>query len=69
MGVRPKRKNAGEEKKGRRHKKNPTFRGKNGRAQKALLPRYAGKVDVIYIDPPYNTGHERGPIMTTSTRH
>jgi adenine-specific DNA-methyltransferase len=22
------------------------------------LPRYAGKVDVIYIDPPYNTGNK-----------
>ena len=25
---------------------------------KALLPRYAGKVKCIYIDPPYNTGNE-----------
>ncbi|WP_341328578.1 DNA methyltransferase [Methylotuvimicrobium sp. KM2] len=25
---------------------------------KALLPRYAGKVDCIFIDPPYNTGNE-----------
>jgi adenine-specific DNA-methyltransferase len=23
-----------------------------------LLPRYAGKVDCIFIDPPYNTGNE-----------
>lgn len=27
-------------------------------ALKALLPRYAGRVKCIYIDPPYNTGHE-----------
>ncbi len=27
-------------------------------ALKALLPRYAGRVDCIYIDPPYNTGNE-----------
>src|SRR5215211_6413844 len=32
--------------------------GDNLEALKALLPRYAGKVDVIYIDPPYNTGNE-----------
>ena len=28
-------------------------------ALKALLPRYAGRVDCVYIDPPYNTGNER----------
>src|SRR5690242_10228586 len=33
--------------------------GDNLEALKALLPRYAGKVDVIYIDPPYNTGNEQ----------
>ena len=27
-------------------------------ALKALLPRYAGRVKCIYIDPPYNTGNE-----------
>jgi 16S rRNA G966 N2-methylase RsmD len=27
-------------------------------ALKALLPYYAGQVKCIYIDPPYNTGHE-----------
>jgi adenine-specific DNA-methyltransferase len=26
---------------------------------KALLPAYAGKVDCVYIDPPYNTGNEK----------
>ena len=30
----------------------------NLRALKALLPRYAGRVKCIYIDPPYNTGNE-----------
>jgi len=33
--------------------------GDNLDALKALLPQYEGKVDVIYIDPPYNTGNEK----------
>jgi adenine-specific DNA-methyltransferase len=37
---------------------NLIIHGDNLEALKALLPRYAGKVDVIYIDPPYNTGEE-----------
>lgn len=37
---------------------NLIIQGDNLEALKALLPRYAGKVDVIYIDPPYNTGNE-----------
>lgn len=32
--------------------------GDNLHAVKALLPLYAGKVDCIFIDPPYNTGNE-----------
>lgn len=32
--------------------------GDNLHALKALLPLYANRVDVIYIDPPYNTGNE-----------
>jgi len=32
--------------------------GDNLHALKSLLPRYAGKVDLIFIDPPYNTGNE-----------
>ena len=32
--------------------------GDNLQALKALLPRYAGQVKCIYIDPPYNTGNE-----------
>ena len=34
------------------------MQGDNLQALKALLPRYAGKVKCIYIDPPYNTGNE-----------
>jgi adenine-specific DNA-methyltransferase len=30
--------------------------GDNLHALKPLLPRYAGQVKCIYIDPPYNTG-------------
>ena len=30
--------------------------GDNLHALKALMPRYAGQVKCIYIDPPYNTG-------------
>jgi adenine-specific DNA-methyltransferase len=37
---------------------NLIVQGDNLIALKALLPRYAGKVKCIYIDPPYNTGNE-----------
>lgn len=37
---------------------NLIIHGDNLHALKALLPIYAGKVDCIYIDPPYNTGAE-----------
>ena len=37
---------------------NLIIKGDNLYALKALLPRYAGKVKCIYIDPPYNTGNE-----------
>ncbi len=37
---------------------NLIIRGDNLHALKALLPRYAGRVKCIYIDPPYNTGNE-----------
>jgi len=37
---------------------NLIIQGDNLHALKALLPRYAGKVDCIFIDPPYNTGNE-----------
>lgn len=37
---------------------NLIIHGDNLHALKALLPLYAGKVDCVFIDPPYNTGHE-----------
>lgn len=37
---------------------NLIIHGDNLHALKALLPRFAGKVDCIFIDPPYNTGNE-----------
>ena len=37
---------------------NLIIHGDNLHALKALLPRYAGRVKCIYIDPPYNTGNE-----------
>jgi len=37
---------------------NLIINGDNLHALKALLPMYAGKVDCIFIDPPYNTGNE-----------
>ena len=37
---------------------NLIVQGDNLKALKALMPIYAGKVDCIFIDPPYNTGNE-----------
>ncbi|OBX24224.1 MULTISPECIES: site-specific DNA-methyltransferase [Bizionia] len=37
---------------------NKIIHGDNLEALKSLLPEYEGKVDCIYIDPPYNTGNE-----------
>ncbi|MCR9065183.1 MAG: site-specific DNA-methyltransferase [Cytophagales bacterium] len=37
---------------------NMIIHGDNLEALKALLPKYEGKVNCIYIDPPYNTGNE-----------
>ena len=34
---------------------NLIIHGDNLHALKALMPRYAGRVHCIYIDPPYNT--------------
>lgn len=39
-------------------KDNLIIHGDNLEALKALLPRYEGKVKVVCIDPPYNTGNE-----------
>jgi len=38
---------------------NLIVKGDSLHALKALLPIYAGKVDCIFIDPPYNTGNEK----------
>lgn len=38
--------------------RNLYIEGDNLRALKLLMPAYAGKVKMIYIDPPYNTGHK-----------
>lgn len=37
---------------------NLVIHGDNLQALKSLLPHYAGAVDLIFIDPPYNTGNE-----------
>ena len=37
--------------------KNMIIHGDNLLALKSLMPKYEGMVDVIYIDPPYNTAH------------
>ncbi len=50
---------------------NLIIHGDNLETLKALLPTHAGKVDCIFIDPPYNTGNEgwcyndnvRSPLM------
>lgn len=39
---------------------NLIIEGDNLTALKALLPEYSGKIDIIYIDPPYNTGNDNG---------
>ena len=37
---------------------NKIIHGDNLEALKALLPEYEGRIECIYIDPPYNTGNE-----------
>lgn len=37
---------------------NMIIHGDNLEALKSLLPKFEGKIDVVYIDPPYNTGNE-----------
>lgn len=39
-------------------KNNKIIHGDNLEALKSLLPEFEGKVNCIYIDPPYNTGNE-----------
>ena len=38
---------------------NKIIHGDNLEALKSLLPEYEGRIDCIYIDPPYNTGNEK----------
>ncbi len=38
---------------------NKIIHGDNLEVLKALLPEYEGKINCIYIDPPYNTGEEK----------
>lgn len=38
---------------------NKVIHGDNLEALKTLLPEYEGRVNCIYIDPPYNTGEEK----------
>src|SRR5208283_158475 len=38
---------------------NLIIHGDNLKVLKSLLPMFAGKVDCVYIDPPYNTGNEK----------
>ena len=38
---------------------NMVIHGDNLIALKALLPQYEGRIDCVYIDPPYNTGEEK----------
>lgn len=41
---------------------NRIIHGDNLEALKSLLPEFEGKVNCIFIDPPYNTGNEDGYI-------
>jgi len=42
----------------RENAQNLIIKGDNLEALKALMPYYSGKIKLIYIDPPYNTGNE-----------
>jgi adenine-specific DNA-methyltransferase len=37
---------------------NKIIHGDDLEALKTLLPEYEGRVDCVYIDPPYNTGNK-----------
>ena len=39
---------------------NKIIHGDNLNALKSLVPEYAEAIDIIYIDPPYNTGNKKG---------
>lgn len=42
----------------KKESENMIIKGDNLEALKSLLPKYEGKINCIYIDPPYNTGNE-----------
>lgn len=44
---------------GNKETKNMIIHGDNLYALKSLLPQFEGRVDCVYIDPPYNTGEEK----------
>lgn len=46
--------------KGENEDENLIIEGDNLLALKALLPKYQGKINCVYIDPPYNTGTGNG---------
>ena len=56
---------------------NLIIHGDNLHALKALLPRFAGRVKCVYIDPPYNTGNQgwiyndnvNGPLVRDWLKH
>lgn len=50
---------ANPEDKSETHSGNKIIHGDNLEALKSLLPEYEGRIDVVYIDPPYNTGEEK----------
>lgn len=41
------------------HSGNMIIHGDNLLALKSLMPKYEGRIDCVYIDPPYNTGEEK----------
>ena len=47
---------------------NKIIHGDNLEALKALLPEFEGKIDIEYIDPPYNTGKEKW-VYTDNVNH
>lgn len=47
---------------------NRIIHGDNLEALKSLLPEFEGKVNCIYIDPPYNTGNE-GWVYNDAVNH
>lgn len=48
----------GNQKSGEVEGHNKIIHGDNLGTLKSLLPAYEGKINCVYVDPPYNTGHE-----------